>query len=79
MIKIRLARYGVKKKPFYRIVATNKERKRTGKVLEVLGYWKPSTNEKRIDRQKLLHWIEKGALVNKSVADLIDKEHGKTT
>lgn len=71
MLKIRLARYGVKNKPFYRIVAVDKGKKRSGKVLEILGYWKPSKKDLKIDNAKLSAWVKKGAFVNKSIKKLL--------
>lgn len=80
MLKIRLARYGVKRKPFYRIVVVGKEKKQRGKVIEILGFWKPSKKQVIVDKEKLLAWTKKGAFVNKSVEKLIvEKIHGKIT
>jgi len=73
MIKIRLSRGGAKNNPFYRIVATEKTRKRSGKPLEVIGYWHPIKNDLKIDREKLKKWVDKGAQVNESVKNLIKK------
>ena len=53
MIKIRLARGGVKKKPFYRIVAIEESRKRGGKPLDVIGYWNPQKSDLKINKDKL--------------------------
>lgn len=61
MIKIRLARGGVKNKPFYRIVAIEESRKRGGKPLDILGYWNPIKNDFKIDKEKMKKWIEQGA------------------
>lgn len=71
MIKIRLSRGGAKNNPFYRIVAIEKSRKRSGKPLEVLGYWYPVKNDLEIDKTKLKKWVEKGAQINDSVKKLI--------
>lgn len=70
MIKIRLARGGVKNDPFYRIVAIDSKRKRSGKPLEILGYWKPSTGEKKVAKKKVNAWVEKGAQVSPAVTKL---------
>ena len=43
MLMIRLARFGAKKKPFYRIVVIEKERARNGRNLEVVGHYNPLT------------------------------------
>ena len=71
MIKIRLARGGVKNKPFYRIVAIEHTRKRSGKPLDIIGFWNPQTKEKKIDKKKLESWVEKGAQPTKAVEELI--------
>ncbi len=71
MIKIRLARGGTKNKPFYRIVAIEESRKREGKPLDILGYWHPGKDTKKIDKKKLKFWIERGAKVTKAVEKLL--------
>ena len=43
MLMIRLARFGAKKKPFYRVVVIEKERARNGRNLEVVGHYNPLT------------------------------------
>jgi small subunit ribosomal protein S16 len=74
MIKIRLARGGVKNKPFYRIVAIEESRKRGGRPLDVIGYWNPQTNDLKIDKYKLKEWIEKGAQKTAAVDKLLNKK-----
>ena len=71
MIRIRLARGGTKNKPFYRIVAIEKSRKRGGKALDILGYWDPIKDVKKIDKKKLKEWLSKGAKISKAVDKLI--------
>ena len=44
MLMIRLARFGAKKKPFYRVVVIEKERARNGRNLEVVGHYNPLTD-----------------------------------
>ena len=44
MLMIRLARFGAKKKPFYRVVVIEKERARNGRNLEVVGHYNPLTH-----------------------------------
>jgi len=48
MTMIRLARFGAKKKPFYRIVVIEKERARNGRSLEVVGHYNPVTNPAQV-------------------------------
>jgi small subunit ribosomal protein S16 len=73
MVKIRLARMGRKKDPVYRIVAMSGERKRGGKMLEVLGYWQPRTEKVELKKEKIKAWEEKGAQVSAAVRKLIEK------
>jgi small subunit ribosomal protein S16 len=74
MIKIRLSRGGVKKKPFYRIVAIEESRKRGGKPLDIIGYWNPQKSDLKINKDKLKAWIEKGAKKTTAVDKLLEKK-----
>lgn len=71
MTKIKLARYGRKKAPFYRIVVATLRSKRDGKPVDVLGFWNPKGNEVKIDKQKLSDWQKKGAKISVGVAKLL--------
>jgi len=71
MIKIRLARYGTKNKFVYRIVAADSHKKGVGKTLDTLGFWNPVKNIKQVDKNKMSFWIKRGALINKSIINLI--------
>lgn len=75
MVVIRLARGGAKKRPFYHIVATDRRNARDGRYIERLGYFNPiaSGEEKRLlmDRERVKHWIEKGAQPSQRVAALL--------
>lgn len=72
-LTIRLTRMGSKKRPFYRIVATNSATRRDGRPLEFLGHYNPMTNpaEIKIDQEKLDKWIANGAQVSDTVRSLI--------
>lgn len=74
MIKIRLSRQGKRNAPFYKIVATESQRKRDGKYLESLGFYNPIKKELKIDKVKLEKWIKNGAQMSDVVKDLIDKK-----
>lgn len=56
-------RIGAKKRPFYRIVAVDERKKRTGSYLELLGTYNPLTEPKEIifDQAKVDDWVKKGA------------------
>jgi len=75
-VKIRLTRRGSKKKPFYRLVAADSRSPRDGKFLDILGYYNPLTNpvEVKVHRDRLDHWIKKGALMSDSVRTLLKRE-----
>lgn len=74
MIKIRLSRGGSKNKPFYRIVAIEKSRKRGGKPLDIIGYWNPQKNDFKINKDKLKVWTEKGAKKTTAVDKLLENK-----
>lgn len=71
MVIIRLSRKGRKKAPFYRIVAADSRKKATGAVLEILGTWKPSKKDLKIDKKAVEKWVQKGAQVTSTVKKLI--------
>ena len=64
-VKIRLARHGAKKKPFYRVVATDSRFPRDGRFLEVLGTYDPRNkiDGLNLSMERLKHWISTGAEV----------------
>ena len=76
MIKIRLARLGRKKRPFYRVVATNSKSPRDGKFLEILGTYDPLQEPSvvSINMEKLNVWVKKGAQLSNRVQKLTDPE-----
>ena len=63
-VVIRLSRRGSKKRPFYRVVATDSRSPRDGKFLEVLGTYDPlkEQDQFKLDAEKAQSWIKKGAL-----------------
>ena len=61
MVKIRLTRMGAKKAPFYRLVVADSRSPRDGKVLDNLGTLNPLTGETKVDVEKCLCWLNKGA------------------
>jgi len=73
MLMIRLARFGAKKKPFYRIVVIEKERARNGRNLEVVGHYNPLTDPAKVElnRERIDYWTKNGARVSDTVARLI--------
>ena len=75
-VRIRLARMGAKKKPFYRIVAADSEAPRDGKFIEILGYYDPMKDPAVIEvkQEKVNYWLEQGALVTEAARALLLKK-----
>ncbi len=75
MLMIRLARFGAKKKPFYRVVVIEKERSRDGRHLEVVGHYKSLTSPKNVmlKHDRIEHWVKNGAQLSDTVKRLVEK------
>ena len=75
MLMIRLARFGAKKKPFYRIVVIEKERARNGRNLEVVGHYNPLANPAGVDlkHERIEFWTKNGAQLSDTVKRLVEK------
>jgi small subunit ribosomal protein S16 len=76
MLMIRLARFGAKKKPTYRVVVIEKEKARDGRSVEVVGYYNPVSRPAtvRLEHERIAHWIQVGAKPSDTVARLL-KSH----
>ncbi len=72
-VKIRLARHGAKKRPFYRIVAATSDAPRDGKFLEVLGTYDPLTTPMSltVKGERVKEWLGKGATPTDKVRSLL--------
>ena len=75
-VRIRLLRMGRKKKPFYRIVVMDSRTRRDGRYLDKIGHYNPIAKpaEIVIDKDKVLSWLEKGAVPSQTVFNLLQKE-----
>jgi len=75
-VKIRLARHGAKKKPFYRIVAADSESPRDGRFLEIVGTYNPLIDpaEVSLKQERVKYWIDQGAIPTTTVKNLLKKE-----
>ena len=75
-VKIRLARHGAKKKPFYRIVAADSESPRDGRFLEIVGTYNPLIDpaEVSLKQERIKYWIDQGAIPTATVKNLLKKE-----
>ena len=73
MLMIRLARFGAKKKPSYRVVVIEKDRARNGRSVEVVGTYNPRTNPATVDlkRERIDYWTGKGAQLSDTVQRLL--------
>ena len=75
MIKIRMARGGAKKRPFYRIVVADHRRAVTGRCIEQLGFFNPMATDKeeklRVDLDRISYWLGQGAKPSERVAKLL--------
>ncbi len=74
--KIRLRRKGAKKKPFYQIVVSDSRAPRDGKFIELLGTYDPGKDpaEVKVNKEKVLGWLGKGAEPTATVKNLIKRE-----
>ena len=73
-VKIRLTRMGAKKKPTYRIVATDSRRPRDGQYLELIGTYAPvGEGQVKINEEVALKWLNQGAIPTDTVKNLLSK------
>lgn len=75
-VKMRLTRMGSKKKPVYRIVATDSRRPRDGQYIELVGTYNPLTNpaEVKINKEVAIKWLNNGAEPTDTVRSLLSRE-----
>ena len=75
MVKIRLKRMGMKKKPFYRIVVADERNARDGRFIEELGYYNPVVDpiELKVDVDRAKYWLGVGAQPTDTVRALLKK------
>ncbi len=75
-VKIRLARHGAKKRPFYRIVAADIESPRDGRFLENLGTYDPLKDpaEVVLHADRVQYWLDQGATPSDTVRSLLKKK-----
>ena len=74
-VKIRLARHGAKKRPYYRIVVADSRSPRDGRFIEEVGYYDPTKNPivVEVDAEKAKKWISNGAQPTDTVRGLLKK------
>ena len=73
MLMIRLARIGKKKRPFYRVVVTEKTRPRNGRFVEIVGTYDPLKKPAgvQLDRERVDYWMSKGAQPSDTVRSFL--------
>ncbi len=73
MLMIRLARFGAKKKPTYRVVVIDKERARDSRAVEVVGIYNPviQPTAVKLNHERIAHWMKNGAQPSDTVARLL--------
>lgn len=75
-VKIRLARFGAKKKPFYRIVVADSQYPRDGRFLENVGTYNPMVEpcEVNLKKERIEYWLGQGATPTDTVGSLLKKQ-----
>jgi small subunit ribosomal protein S16 len=75
LLRIRLTRMGAKKKPFYRVVVTERRQARDGRFVEIVGHYNPGTEPPAIELnlERVRHWVERGAQPSATVQSLLKK------
>jgi small subunit ribosomal protein S16 len=78
-VKIRLARHGAKKAPYYRVVIADERSRRDGRFIEIVGRYNPRTEPSTIelDLEKIDAWVAKGAQPTEAAAKLIAIARGE--
>ena len=77
-VKIRLARGGTKKRPFYRVVVADERAPRDGRFIEKVGTYNPllpsdSADRVKLDLERIQHWMSKGAKPTDRVLRFLDQ------
>ena len=72
-VKLRLMRMGKKKQPTYRVVAADSRSPRNGRFIEIVGVYdpRPDPSEIRVDNEKAIAWLSKGAQPTESVRKIL--------
>ena len=75
MLVIRMRKMGSKKRPFFRVVVTDSRIARDSSFVEIVGHYNPRTKPAKveIDRERISHWVEKGAQLSDTVRTLLKR------
>ena len=74
-VRIRLKRFGTKRKPFYRIVVTDSRSPRDGRTIEEVGFYHPIEIEEKqikVKEERIREWLAKGAQPSDTVRKLLN-------
>jgi small subunit ribosomal protein S16 len=74
LVKLRLKRIGKRKQPYYRIVAAHVSVARNGRALAEVGLYDPMHASVKIDEERAIEWLNKGAQMSETVADLFHSQ-----
>ncbi|MDR1510359.1 MAG: 30S ribosomal protein S16 [Synergistaceae bacterium] len=74
-VRIRLARHGKKKAPFYRLVVADSRSPRDGRFIELIGTYNPMTDpaDVKVNEERALHWLSVGAIPSDTARALLRK------
>lgn len=74
-VRIRFARHGRKKSPFYRLVVADSRSPRDGKFIELIGTYNPMTDpaDLKVDEERALYWLKKGATPSDTARAVLKK------
>lgn len=73
-VKLRLTRMGAKKRPTYRIVASDSRSKRDGEYIELVGTYNPIADEVKLQEEVALKWLRQGAQPSDTVRNILSKQ-----
>lgn len=77
-VKIRLKKFGTKKRPYYRIVVTDSRNPRDGRTIEEVGLYHPiekEENQVKLKEERIKDWISKGAKPTITVKKILNKNN----
>lgn len=74
-VKLRLARFGKRNKPLYRLVAIDEHKKRNGAAIEILGTYDPNNKDNKmvVNKTRVNYWLSVGATPTETVMQLLKK------
>lgn len=77
-VRIRLKRFGTKKRPYYRVVVTDSRTPRDGRAIEEVGFYHPIEMEDKqlnLKEERIRAWLEQGAQPSETVRRLLNRQN----